>query len=213
MNHIKTNLQHNRFNNITYTEFSDSNKAYYPVQDPNHPTYFRSYHVVSILLIKAKNKTSSGLDKIPMISLKNLPLQLIMDYTTIFNNCLNHAYFPERWKWAKVISIKKRGKDIADLSGYRPISLTSNISKIFEKIIKLNILDHTDKHKIIPDNRYGFKARHSTIHAINKFSSDLNRYFFNGYIIGAALLDIEKAFDSIWLNGLIYILLRNDYCE
>ncbi|CAD6245424.1 GSCOCG00013698001-RA-CDS [Cotesia congregata] len=59
-------------------------------------------------------------------------------------------------------------------------------------------MTRADENKIIPDNQFGFRARHSTVHAINKFSSDINRHL---------LIDLEKAFDSVWLNGLIYVLI------
>lgn len=210
---IKTKLQYNRTHSITHDNFSNTNKAQYPAQDPDKPKLFQSFLVVEVLLKKAKNKTSSGLDKIPMIVLKKLPRQLIIDYSIIFNNCLNHAYYPDRWKRAKVIPIKKKGKDPKDPSGYRPISLTSNVSKIFEKLIKIILMEHITKNKLIPDNQYGFKPRHSTVHAVHKFASDLNHYLGNGMLVGAALLDIEKAFDSVWLNGLIYILILLGFPE
>lgn len=96
-----------------------------------------------------------------------------------------------------MITIRKKGKNTSDPSGYRPISLTSNVSKIFEKLIKINIMEHVDKNRIILDNQYGFKQSHSTVHAIHKFASDLNKYLRNGMLVGAALLDLEKAFDSV----------------
>ncbi|XP_008555147.1 uncharacterized protein LOC103576621 [Microplitis demolitor] len=204
---VKTNLQNNRINNITYTTFSSTNPAHYPVQEPDKPKLLCTYIQVALFLKKAKNKTSSGLDNIPMIVLKHLPDNMIKDYTIIFNNCFNHSYYPTRWKRAKVIPIKKKDKDSSDPASYRPISLTINISKIFEKFIKIQLMEHANAEKIIPDNQFGFRAKHSTVHAINKFASDINKHLFSGRLVGTVLLDLEKAFDSVWLNGLIYILI------
>ncbi|KAI4475663.1 hypothetical protein M0804_014159 [Polistes exclamans] len=72
-------------------------------------------------------------------------------------------------------------------------------------------MDHVENNNVIPDNKYWFNSRHSTVHAIHKFASDLNGYLLNGMLIRAVLLDLEKAFDSVWLNGLIYILLKRDF--
>lgn len=107
-----------------------------------------------------------------------------------------------------MIPIKKKDKDSSDPASYRPISLTINISKIFERLIKIQIINHVDTNKLIPDNQFGFRARHSTVHAINKFASVINRHLLKGKLVGAALLDLEKAFDSVWLNGLIYVLVK-----
>ncbi|KAI4474978.1 hypothetical protein M0802_015359, partial [Mischocyttarus mexicanus] len=200
---IERQILRNRSQGSAFTTFTIDNPALIPRQYQNEPTYLHSYLPVVGILKSAKNKTSSGLDKIPMVV---LTINIIKDLTIIFNNCLNHAYYPERWTKAKVIPIKKRDKDAANSSGYRPISLTSNISKIYEKLIKLNIMLHVNKYRIIPDNQFGFKLRHSTIHAINKFSSDINKYLLEGYLVGTTLINLEKAFESVWLNELVHIL-------
>jgi hypothetical protein len=55
--------------------------------------------------------------------------------TYIYNSCLKLCYFPKEWKHAVVIPIPKPGKDPSNPSDYRPISLLSFISKVFERII------------------------------------------------------------------------------
>lgn len=105
----------------------------------------------------------------------------------------------------------KKDKDLSNPGSYRLVSLTNNISKIFEKIIKINLIDHIDTNKIIPDNQFGFRTRHSTTHDINKLASDINSYILNGKLVGAILLDLEKAFDFVWLNRLTYQLVTLDF--
>ncbi|XP_044578967.1 uncharacterized protein LOC123261439 [Cotesia glomerata] len=58
-------------------------------------------------------------------------------------------------------------------------------------------------------NRY----QHSTVHAINKLLSDVTSHLAQDDIIGATLIDLEKAFDTVWLAGLIYILTKNKFSE
>lgn len=131
---------------------------------------------------------------------------MIRELASILNNALNQNYYTARWKLAKVIPILKKGKNPTDFSSYRPISLTCNLSKIFEKLIKSDLNRFLNSNNIIPHNQFGFKSKHSTVHAIHKLSSDVNRYLSNAKIVGAVLIDIEKAFDSVWLEGLIYKL-------
>ncbi|KAK0073300.1 hypothetical protein PV326_013559 [Microctonus aethiopoides] len=50
--------------------------------------------------------------------------------------------------------------------------------------------------------------KHSTVHAINKFLSDANEQLAKDNQIGATLIDLEKAFDSVWLKGLVFRLIK-----
>ena len=155
-----------------------------------------------------QNKTSTGLDKIPNIILKNLPINLIKQYCTIINNSLNNEYFPNIWKTAIMIPILKPGKDPTDPYNYRPISLLPNISKVLEKIIKEKIVNSSDELNIISDNQFGFRKEHSTIHAINKLTSDICWHVNNNECVSGLLIDLKDAFTSIWTNGLIYKLIE-----
>lgn len=199
--------------NKTITIFSDDNKAVWPIHTTTGTKYFCNTPEVSAILKKLPNKTSTGHDKIPTIVLKHLPPEYIKNYTILFNNALNLQYFPKEWKKAKIIPIYKKGKDPKRPSSYRPISLTPNISKVYEAIINNRIIEQCNSHKIIPNNQYGFRAKHSTIHAINRLTSDICNYLNQNQIVGATLLDLEKAFDSVWINGLIHTLKRKKFSQ
>lgn len=194
----------------TFTVFSKTNPAYYPSSQEDEIKFLYSYHDVRATFKKLKNKTSSGLDKIPSIVLKNLPDLVIRDYTIIFNNAINNYYFPTRWKTAKVLPIPKK-RNLESPQSDRPISLTTSISKVFERIIKKQLDIVVFNEKIVPENEFGFKAGHATTHAIHKFISDISHSLRDNLIVSAVLLDQEKAFDSVWINGLIYILVSNNF--
>lgn len=117
---------------------------------------------------------------------------------------LNLGYFPQIWKKAKVVAILKRNKDSTQPTSYKPISLLPNIGKVYEMIINDIIVNHCDKMNIIPENQYGFRTSHSTLHAINKIASDVNWALNANNCVGACLIDIEKAFDTVWLDGLLF---------
>lgn len=190
----------------TFVTFSKENPAHYPTRQQAEDEYMFSYIEVQMVLKKLKNKTSFGLDNIPTVVLKNLPAEVIRDYTTLFNNSINNAYYPKRWKAAKVLPIPKKGKNPEAPQSYRPISLTMSISKIFERMIKKQMDRIISDKKIIPNNQFGFRSKHATTHALNKFLSDVINNIHDDMIVGAVLLDLEKAFDSVWINGLIYVL-------
>lgn len=120
-------------------------------------------------------------------------------------------YFPDKWKKAKVISIPKKDKDRSKPNSYRPISLLPNIGKVYERIINDIIVQFCHENKIIPDTQFGFPRFHSTIHAINKLFSDINWALNSGKCVGACLVDLEKAFDTVWFEGLIFKLTQKNF--
>ena len=201
-----------RSNNEGVVKFSNDNPAHDPKSKKvDDKSYFCNPLQIQLILKQLPNKTSSSVDGIPPIILKNLPFNVIKNYTILFNNCLNLCYFPSAWKKAKVLPILKKGKNPYDPVSYRPISLTPSISKVFEAVINNLVNHHTIENNIIPDNQFGFRFKHSTTHAINKFTSDINMHLHKNEIVGACLIDIEKAFDSVWNEGLIYVLIREKY--
>lgn len=64
-----------------------------------------------------------------------------------------------------------------------------------------------DELKMIPDNQYGFRAKHSTMHA-NKLASDVCWALNGNNCLGTCLVDLEKAFDTVWLDGFIFKLIK-----
>ena len=99
----------NTFKNIhtSITTFSDNNPAYNPKNIDNSITFSSvpdTFHIFKYL----PNKSSAGLDNIPPIILKHLPINIIKFYTIIINNCLNNQYYPDCWKLAKILPILKK---------------------------------------------------------------------------------------------------------
>lgn len=133
---------------------------------------------------------------------------MILSLTKILNSCLRHCYFPISWKKAITITLPKPGKNINEPGNYRPIALLSSISKVYEKIILEELRRHlTDK---IRPEQSGFRANHSTtqqlVSLVDKLSNKLN----NREHIATLFLDVEKAFDRVWHEGLIYKMQQMD---
>ncbi|XP_076648087.1 uncharacterized protein LOC143356358 [Halictus rubicundus] len=84
----------------------------------------------------------------------------------------------------------------------RPLQLPANQSNTKPK---QNLRSHHQQQNITTLHK------HSTTHAIHKFISDINNRISNNQLVGAALLDLEKAFDSVWLNGLLFKLHRKEF--
>ena len=108
------------------------------------------------------------------------------------------------WKEATIIPILKNNKEAKLPNSYRPISLLCCLSKIYECFIHTKIRNHCDDNNIIPDFQFGFRPNHSTSHALLKFTEDVSKNLNVSKSTVACSLDCEKAFDTVWTNGLIF---------
>ena len=79
---------------------------------------------------------------------------------------------------------------------YRPISLLLSSSKVLEKLIKTRLLKYFEKHKIFYDYQYGFRNKHSIVHALLDVPS-LSYDAKQNSQFAALLMDLRKAFDSV----------------
>ena len=190
---------------------SDSSSSVNPiVQDVQDVTgnlnsiYFDSisvYHACT----KLKAKASTGPDLLPPILFKHLSHVLILPLTIVFNCVIQFGSVPLSWKAATVVPIFKKGAS-SKVSNYRPISLTSTCCKVFESIIKDNLLRFIQGRKLITHAQHGFLKGRSTctnlLESLNDWSSALNK----SVDTLISYIDFSKAFDCVSVPKLIYKL-------
>lgn len=157
-----------------------------------------------------KNNKAPGIDGIMNKLLKHLPKKMLVLLTYLFNSIFKFSYFPIEWKKAKIVAILKPGKNPTHPTSYRPISLLSSISKVFERIVlnRINKILVQSTEKIIPDHQFGFRNFHSTNHQVSRVVKYIKEQRSNQYSTGVISFDIEKAFDTVWHDGLIAKLYR-----
>lgn len=163
---------------------------------------------VSNVIKNLKNGKSPGHDNITNKMIKNFGYPAITLLTHIFNYCLKFHYFPLQWKKAIVVPIKKPGKDGRLSTGYRPISLLCGFSKVFEKLIAERLVTHVNENNILPPEQYGFIKGKSTNHQLINVHNYISNNLKVQNSIGMLCLDVEKAFDCVWHQGLIYKLIQ-----
>jgi len=117
------------------------------------------------------------------------------------------GYFPHPWKRATVIPIPKPNKPPTDPNSYRPISLLSIVGKLLERIIASQLTAYVNQQHLLPHEQFGFRKKHSTVSQLARIS----HYISNDYNLhkhtGMVSLDIEKAYDTVWIYGLLYKLI------
>ena len=168
---------------------------------------------IQYILKNFKNKKSTGPDSIPNVALKKLPSVAHEFLAKVVDSVLLLGYFPIAWKVAHVIPIPKPGKPANEVKNLRPISLLNNLSKVLEKILHSRILNYCNENNLLPCNQFGFRNKHSTIHALIRLFEEAAMGFNDRKITIAAFLDIEKAFDTMWVEGLIYKLINMKFPE
>ena len=143
-----------------------------------------------------KNKSSAGHDKISNKLLKQLLPSVIDPITFSINKSITAGKFPETIKTSKITPIYKKGEP-TDPSNYRPISQLSSFSKLYEKTFAKTLNKFHTETDMLGINQFGFKAGHSTNHAliqtINKIQLEKNR----GHYSILVSLDLSKAFDTL----------------
>ncbi|GBN18818.1 putative RNA-directed DNA polymerase from transposon X-element [Araneus ventricosus] len=164
---------------------------------------------IQAIIKKINPKKTTGPDGIPNKALKMIPPNLLTCITTVFNKCLLHHYFPPSWKIAHVLMFPKPGQNQKLPGNYRPISLLSNLGKIYEKVILARLKEHCSDLQIIPDEQYGFRPNHGCVHQLLRVTNLITHGFNNKLYTGGVFLDVRKAFDRMWHNGLIYKLIAN----
>jgi len=124
----------------------------------------------------------------------------------LFKAIFRTQYFPEAWKHAPVFSVLKHGKDPALLSSYRPISLIDRIGKLFEKILLSRILYEVSGRGLLRDEQFGFGPKHSTALQLARLVERVSKNFDKNRLTAAIFLDVDEAFDTVWVDGLLYKL-------
>jgi hypothetical protein len=142
----------------------------------------------------------------PNRGLNHLPLRAISLLVAIFYTALLAQYFPPIWKHARVIFILKPGKDPSLPSSYRPISLLDTIGKLFEKILLSRIFSEASGRGLLRDEQFGFRPKHSTTVQLARLVERVTRNFGEKRLRGAIFLDVAKAIDTVWVDGLLFKL-------
>ena len=112
------------------------------------------------------SSTATGPDKVAYPMLKHLPRSGMDILLLIFNLSWSSHSFPSIWKTSSIITIHKMGKPLDSPASFRPISLTSCISKLFERIILSRLLFFLESNSILSPRQAGFRSGRSTLNQI-----------------------------------------------
>ena len=120
----------------------------------------------------------------------------------IFRNSVESGNIPTQWKEARVSAIHKKGnKKLA--SNYRPVSITSVLCRILEKLVRNQIVEYMQSEKLFSHLHFGFLKGRSTSLQLLNIMNDWTSSIENGTFNDCIYLDYQKAFDTVPHNRLI----------
>ena len=105
-----------------------------------------------------------------------------------------------------MVPVFKNIMERSTAKNYRPVSLLSVVSKVFEKLVNNRIVDHPEKCGLFSGLQYGFRSSRSTADLLPVVSDRIARAFNRSGATRAVALDISKAFDRVWHAGLLHKL-------
>ena len=154
-----------------------------------------------------KNGKATGLDGIGSRILKAGAPVLSIYLSKIFNCSLATGYVPKCWKIKRVSPVHK-GDVKTDPSNFRPISILPIPMKIFEKIVHDQVSTFIKENTFLNDRQSGFRKLFSTTTAVLDVSENILEQLDKNNFVGAVLIDLKKAFDTVDHK----ILLKKLWC-
>lgn len=149
-----------------------------------------------IKIIQNLKSEAYGADKLN-ITLIHLCCPYITPFLThVYNECIRMQYFPKMWKRALVFPLSKIIQP-CELSHLRSISFLPVLSKVFEKILELQIREYLNFYNILPLKQSGFRTGFSCATALSDVTDDIIEATDKSKISILILLDYTKAFDMI----------------
>lgn len=200
---------------------SEAFAQYYQEQssDQNYPIFLRNKHMhqenpiqftdntpeedcnaiftkeeLELNIRELKNNSTPFSDNIHNEMLKELPEDAKLYLLKIYNKMWN---IPKLWKKADIIPIHESGKSKTEMCNYRPISLRSTMSKLFEKMIAKRLNYVIEKNNLLSNMQNGFRQYRSTLENLTLLDTEIKDAYLAKQYIVSLFLDIEKAFDRV----------------
>ena len=196
-------------NNQFFSVFNQDDNDTFPLLDDNShpamPDIKFDTNGIEKLLKDLKIKKAPGPDGIGARYLKEMASTIAPCLQIIFTKSYLSGETPSDWRNANVCPIYKKGERY-NPANYRPVSLTSIISKLMEHCVVSNLLDHLEQHNILHPLQHGFRRRLSTETQLVTYLDHLATQVSCGKQVDAIVLDFSKAFDKVCHRRLLHKL-------
>ena len=205
----KANLFNNHFLLQCKPFINDSTLPNFKLITEAKLQFFEITNETIINLINELNANKAhGADQISVQMIKLCGNSICIPLCIIFNNIIDKGIFPDQWKMANVTPIhKKDNKQF--IKNYRPISLLPIFAKIFERIVFHKLYNHLVSNNLITKNQSGFRPNDSVTNQLISLVEAIHSSFDCNLEVRSVYLDMSKAFDKVWHEGLLFKLRHN----
>ena len=143
-----------------------------------------------------KPTAAAGPDEVPIQLLQGCKHALATPIFMIWSHSIDTGTVPQCYKLSHIAPQYKKGSK-ATASNYRPISLTSHIVKIYERILRKKMVNHLERNDLLCQNQHGFRSGKSCLTQLLHHLDDVINSLISGNDVDAIYLDYAKAFDKV----------------
>ena len=189
--------------------FESNQTPYYTFDNQNESFFALNSDItreeVENSLSMIKSSKSPGTDRILNEMLKSTSLEITPFLISLFNHNFRKHIFPNEWKKSIIVPIHKKG-NVNVCSSFRPISLTSLLSKTYTNILNKRLTNFVESNDILPIEQGGFRENYSTVDHIFTLYSMIHKQFSKDQKLYVAFVDYSKCFDTVDKDALFNVL-------
>ena len=135
--------------------------------------------------------------------IKRCDISICKPLEIIFQNCLRSGQFSSEWKKANVVPTFEKG-DKQCIKNYRPVSLLPVCGKVFERLLYNKMFSFFSENDLISPRQSGFRPGDSCTNQLLSITHEILSAFDDCHEVRGVFLDISKAFDRVWHEGLLF---------
>ena len=154
-----------------------------------------------------KLDSAPGPDGIPAILLKRCATSLSIPIHLLWSESLSTGIVPNFYKTGFITPLFKKGSR-CEASNYRPVTLTSHVVKVYERVVRKHMVDYLETNNLLTDKQHGFRSNRSCLTQMLDHFDDIFEGFTRGEDTDSIYLDYAKAFDKVDLDLLVLKLKR-----
>lgn len=156
----------------------------------------------------AKSKGSSpGHDNIHYHMIKYLTASDKIKLLSFYNSIWSQNNFPETWRHSLIVPIAKPNCDHSLTKSFRPICLSSCLSKTMQRMVSSRLMWELENRKLLLNNQYGFRKNRSTMDCLIILEKKVLETFAKNHHMLSIFFYIEKAYDTAWKDNIIQTLI------
>ena len=152
-----------------------------------------------------KGVAAPGPDGVPAMLLKSCRKELSLPLQLLWRSSLDTGTIPKELLLVQICPIHKGGSRSIP-KNYRPVALTSHLIKVFERVVRRELVNHIERHGLIPEGQHGSRSMRSTLTQLLAHWDSVLEGLSSSKGVDAVYLDFSKAFDKVETGVLLHKL-------